>query len=84
MRQGRCLAQGSFVGNNSWTSNLQVLVWQIDGMMSLNSTVFYSRNTSGSAPGSDQIPNRVLKLFDPGMTARYYRVISLSGDKQSC
>ena len=45
--------RGTGVGNVSWKMGLQKLVWTIDGgMLSLNSTVWYSRNTSGDAPSN--------------------------------
>jgi hypothetical protein len=52
--------QGSGVGNVRWKMGLQKLVWTIggagggmrEGMLRLNSTIWYSRNSSGSAPSN--------------------------------
>jgi len=52
--------QGTGVGNVSWRMGLQKLTWAIggagggmqEGMLRLNSTVWYSRNTSGAAPSN--------------------------------
>ena len=50
--------QGSGVGHARWKMGLQKLIWTVggagggmrEGMLRLNSTVWYSRNSSGSAP----------------------------------
>eukprot|EP00039_Didymoeca_costata_P021687 m.2767 g.2767 ORF g.2767 m.2767 type:complete len:578 (-) comp2586_c0_seq1:73-1806(-) len=52
--------QGTGVGNVSWRMALKKLVWTIgkegygmrEGMLRLNATVWYSRNTSGAAPSN--------------------------------
>jgi hypothetical protein len=52
--------QGTGVGNVSWKMGLQKLVWEIGrpgggmraGMLRLNSTVWFARNTSGDAPSN--------------------------------
>lgn len=45
--------RGTGVGNVSWKMGLQKLVWTIDGgMLALNASVWFSRNTSGDAPSN--------------------------------
>ena len=52
--------QGTGVGNVSWKMGLQKLVWTIGapgggmrpGMLRLNSTIWYTRNTTGDAPSN--------------------------------
>lgn len=52
--------QGTGIGDVEWTMGLQKLIWTIglpgngmrQGMLRLNSTVWYSRNTSGDAPSN--------------------------------
>lgn len=39
------------INNNSWTNNMTTLIWTIESpFIKLNSTVFHTLNTSGSAP----------------------------------